>query len=117
MRSADIGVRDRTRTTDVLDRLHQEMLTELDQALQQEEPLELKARVTAVLRTAVQLRDDLTTRLREARTENDRDRLRGALDQVNVAISLLAAVEYPMVGIQRKSLETAREVLESVKFS
>ena len=74
-------------------------------------PTELKAEVDAAERAVVALRDALIDRLRQSPTES----VRAALDQVNVCLSLVVGLEYPLGGLQRQMLEQARTALEGAR--
>jgi hypothetical protein len=63
-------------------------------------------------RAIVRLRDGLIERLRREEDVGQVTRLHKALDQANIAISLITGVEYPGAGIQEESLQQAREVLQ-----
>lgn len=71
-------------------------------------PMELKAEVDRVERAVVALRDTLIDTLRSTPGAD----VRRALDRVNVALSLVVGLEYPMGGLQSKLLEDARTVLQ-----
>ncbi len=65
----------------------------------------------------VRLRDCLIQRSRqEAEDGPTKAGLRAALDQVNVALSLITGVEYPGAGIQEKPMQEALEVLKGLDF-
>ena len=64
----------------------------------------------------VRLRDCLIERLRQGEQAGLAQQLQDALDQVNIALSLVVGVEYPGAGIQQRSLEQAREVLIELEF-
>jgi len=63
-------------------------------------------------RAIVRVRDCLIERLREQGNAPEAARWRLILDQVNVALSLLAGVEYPAAGIQQQPLHQARDLLK-----
>ncbi|HEV7666061.1 MAG TPA: hypothetical protein VGQ62_21190 [Chloroflexota bacterium] len=94
------------------DELTRAALELLDGALNRP-PLELKAEVDDAERAVVALRDNLIDRCRQ--TENRPDSaLRQALDQVNVALSLVVGIEYPVGGLQRALIQQARQVLAAL---
>ncbi|MGE0541828.1 MAG: hypothetical protein AB7R89_16780 [Dehalococcoidia bacterium] len=62
-------------------------------------------------RAIAQVRDQLIARQRQEGDAPNTPRLRSALDQINVALSLVIGVEYPAVGVRRASLEQARRIL------
>ena len=72
-------------------------------------PAELKAEVDVAERAVVAIRDALIERLRTAPT----DRARSNLERVNVALSLIVGLEYPMGGLDRSMLEQARSILQA----
>lgn len=65
-------------------------------------------------RAIVRLRDGLIDELRQKPESEDAQRLRAILDQANVAISLVAGIEYPGAGPQGQLLEQARIVLQDM---
>ncbi|MCA1647317.1 MAG: hypothetical protein LC797_18285, partial [Chloroflexi bacterium] len=64
-------------------------------------PAELKAEVDVLERTIVALRDALIDRLRQTPT----DPVRSTVDRVNVALSLVVGLEYPVGGLDRNMLK------------
>jgi TolA-binding protein len=80
------------------------------------EPNELEREVEEAERKVVKLRDCLIERLRKDAGNVSPSRWRKPLDQVNVALSLIAAVEYPATGIHRSYMEDATKVLRAVEF-
>ena len=74
-------------------------------------PAELKAEVDVVERAIVALRDELIDRLRQTPT----DSVRSGLDRVNVALSLVVGLEYPLGGLDRNMLKQARSALEAAR--
>ncbi|MBV9328260.1 MAG: hypothetical protein JO352_31480 [Chloroflexi bacterium] len=89
--------------------LRSQALHLLDDAIQKP-PAELKAEVDVAEQRIARLRDVLIDDLRAGSTPDTR----AALDQVNVALTLVVGLEYPMGGLQRKMLEDARAVLDAV---
>jgi hypothetical protein len=81
----------------------------LDDALEKP-PAELRAEVDVAERKIATLRDELIERLRASSDGQTRT----ALDKVNVALTLVVGLEYPMGGLQRKMLEQARTTLQEV---
>jgi hypothetical protein len=75
-------------------------------------PAELKAEVDVAERGVVLLRDSLIGQRRES---PDDQQVQARLDQVNVALSLIVGLEYPMGGILRRTLEQARSVLHAAR--
>ena len=82
----------------------------LDRAIP-EPAAQLKQDVDVAEQAIAALRDCLIHDLRQAPNGSDAPRRRQALDQANIALSLVVGVEYPSGGIQRKQLEQARDVL------
>ncbi len=92
----------------------QHAVAALDRALSGK-PAEEKETVDVAERAVVHLRDALIEQLRNQSESSVDPTCRQKLDQVNMAISLIGGVEYPAEGPQRKPLEQAREVLQSLK--
>jgi hypothetical protein len=90
----------------------QEALASLDHLLEVAPHLRFEE-VDITEREIVRLRDDLISRLRQDTTSEEAARLRTALEHVNVAVSLVAGVEYPGAGIQQRLLEGAHEALKT----
>ncbi len=78
---------------------------------QQSPPLLVLREADLALRATVRLRDALIERLRR---DDASPHWRVALDHVNVALSLIVALEYPTGGIQREAARQARDVLKRV---
>jgi hypothetical protein len=74
-------------------------------------PAELKADVDVVERAIVAVRDALIDRLREAPS----DAIRSRLDRVNVALSFVVGLEYPLGGLDRDMLKQAYALFEPVR--
>jgi hypothetical protein len=70
--------------------------------------------IDEVERELVRLRDELII---QCRRQGDpvgvSERGQTRLGQINVALSLVVAVEYPVTSIQRTALEQARDVLKN----
>ncbi len=64
----------------------------------------------------VRLRDCLIERCRQETTGGQASALRSALDQVNIAVSLITGVEYPGTGMQEKPMLQARNILKALHF-
>ena len=94
--------------TEAPEELCREAIRLLDEALQKP-PVQLKAEVDVAERAVATLRDELIAQLRAS----PQPRVREGLDSVNVALSLLVGLEYPMGGLQPKMLESARTTLQS----
>jgi len=67
----------------------------------------------AATRKVVGVRDALIDRLREESSGSERDKHRAALDQINIAVSELASVEYPG-ALERSHLDTVQSVLRKL---
>ncbi len=78
---------------------------------QQAPPLLLLREADLALRATVRLRDALIEHLRRG---NASPNARAALDRVNVALSLIVALEYPTGGIQREAARQAHDALKCV---
>jgi hypothetical protein len=76
-------------------------------------PAELTAQVDVAERSIARFRNRLIAELRAAPAGDDARRLRQVLDAANVALSLVAGVEYPAAGLQRTLLEQAVKVLRA----
>jgi hypothetical protein len=74
---------------------------------------DLQASIDDISRVLVELRDRLIDRLRTSEAPAQRQ-YRRALDGVNVAMSLVIGVGYPVTSVQRKHLEHARSTLAEV---
>lgn len=85
-------------------------LRRLDDALGKP-PGELKAEVDLAEQAVAALRDNLIHHWRESPSPS----VRASLDQVNVALSLIVGLEYPVGGLQRQLLEQARAVLDTAR--
>ena len=97
-------------TSPTLAELCDEAVRLLDDALGKP-PAELKAEVDVAERAVVALRDGLIVRRRESPSEA----VQARLDQVNVALSLVVGLEYPLGGLQRQMLDQARSVLDAAR--
>lgn len=64
----------------------------------------------------VRLRDCLIDLLRQADEPTEQGRLRAALDQANIALSLITGVEYPGAGIQEKPILEALVALKAIRL-
>jgi hypothetical protein len=88
-----------------------EAVTSLDRLLEAS-PYPPFQELDAVQRAIVRLRDGLIDRLRQDKASAETPGLRGLLDRVNTAISLIVGIEHPSAGIRRELLEMARDVLK-----
>ena len=103
-------------STPVVEEHHDEDRTAAVEALEQAlglPPAELTAQVDVAERAIARLRNRLIAELRAAQTGEDTGQCRQTLDTANVALSLVAGVEYPAAGIQRELLEQALKVLRA----
>ncbi len=66
-------------------------------------------------RDLVRLRDCLIDQYRQAQP-SAQERLVTALQQVNIALSLITGVEYPETGIHEPLLSEARDILKNLTF-
>ncbi|HLG73466.1 MAG TPA: hypothetical protein VK009_23850 [Chloroflexota bacterium] len=69
--------------------------------------------VDAGMRKIIQVRDGIIAQLRDGGSDPHTQLLRTALDQVNVALSELASVQYPG-ALERQHIEAARQVIEKL---
>ncbi len=95
--------------------LHRHAMECLDAALDKD-PLKLQEEVDEAIRNLAALRDRYIEHLRRKQDLDVADE-RSNLNQINVAISLTAAVEYPATGIHRNMLQEANEVLKNLKVN
>jgi hypothetical protein len=72
---------------------------------------ELAQHADTAERLVVRARDNLIHRLRQDGSSPISSRWHDILDQLNVALSLIIAVEYPLGAIQRQPAEQARDIL------
>ena len=68
-------------------------------------------------RAVVRLRDALIEQFRQEQDGQRKAGLRNALDQVNIAVSLITGVEFPGAGIQEKPIRQAEDILKALDFS
>ncbi len=85
----------------------------LDRALNSS-PQELTQQADFAERKVVRARDNLIHRLRVDGNSSNSVRWHEILDQLNVVLSLIIAVEYPLGAIQRQPAEQARDILKSL---
>ncbi len=94
--------------------LCQKAIEVLDQAF--EVPIgELESKVDQVERIVLGIRDRLIAQARATGQGPEHSRLRKSLEQVNIAVTLLAGVEYPASGIQRNYMEQAKKTLKNIQ--
>ncbi len=99
----------------ILIQLCQEAVTSLDNLLAAA-PRERHQIVDRSEHAIVRLRDCLIERCRQETTGGEASALRSALDQVNIAVSLITGVEYPGTGLQEKPMVQARDILKALDF-
>ena len=87
-----------------------ETLAALDAALMAP-PADLKTATHEAILRVVRLRDLLIRRLRAATASEEQVADRATLDQVNVAISLMLGVEYPIDKMDSQPLAQAKGIL------
>jgi hypothetical protein len=75
---------------------------------------ELQQDVDKVENLVAKVRDCFIERLREGR-DHEHARWRALLDEVNVAVSLIAAVEYPATGVNRAHTTQALKILKRIR--
>lgn len=94
--------------------LAQRALEMLEDALRRP-PRELTAEVDEVERAVVALRDDLIRRVRALPPGQPSDAVEWrCLNEVNLVLSFVVGIEYPVGGFQRGLIEQARGVLQNV---
>jgi uncharacterized protein YPO0396 len=76
-------------------------------------PREIEKEIDEIERELVRLRDELIVRSRQAEADATGAQARTKLDHVNVALSLVVAVEYPVTSIQRSALQQANQILKN----
>jgi hypothetical protein len=84
--------------------------------LMQMQPLSFKREVYVVEQSIVQLRDSLIGRLRGLNASNEKTRLSEILNRVNIAVSLIVALEYPAGGIQQELLQQIYDFLKDAQL-
>jgi hypothetical protein len=77
-------------------------------------PAELQLDVDKVENLVAKVRDCFIQRLRQDQSSRN-SRWRGPLDEINVAVSLIAAVEYPATGVNRVHTEQALKIIERIQ--
>ncbi len=101
---------------DILLQLCQEAMDAI-QAVLEAPPRDRHQIVDDSERALVRLRDRLIRRYRQEEDAQVKSGLRSALDQVNIAVSLITGVEYPGAGIQEKTIEQAQDVLKGMDLT
>jgi hypothetical protein len=77
-------------------------------------PAELQLDVDKVENLVAKVRDCFIERLRQDESHQT-SRWRGPLNEINVAVSLIAAVEYPATGVNRVHTQEALEIIEKIE--
>ncbi len=77
-------------------------------------PQELTDEIDIAENAVVGLRDILIDRYRQAESPSEAEQFMGFLTCVNTVLSMIAGVVYPVAGIQRASIEKARNLLKDV---
>ncbi len=95
--------------------LCQKAVEQIEFALKQP-PVKLDADADRSEQTLVHLRNALIGKHRQSRDLVEAQTANKHLRQVNIAISLVAGVEFPATGIHRKGLKEAKGVLEKIQF-
>ncbi len=73
---------------------------------------DLQEQTDTAIRALVRLRDHVIDNMRSEQDSDGKREYKEFLDQVNIAISYSAAVEYPLTGIHRKMIQQADETLK-----
>ncbi len=74
-------------------------------------PLQVSREADTAERAIVQVRDELIGRLR---ANDDSETIRTRLDRANVALCLVAALEYPVGGTPRHSIQGALDAVNAI---
>ncbi len=77
-------------------------------------PQQLTQQADMAERMVVRARDNLIHRLRVDGNSANGARWRKMLDQLNAALSLIIAIEYPLAAVQRQPAEQARDILKNL---
>ena len=77
-------------------------------------PAELQLDVDKVENLVAKVRDCFIERLRKDQSAAN-SRWRAPLDEINVAVSLIAAVEYPATGVNRVHTEEALKIIRNLE--
>jgi hypothetical protein len=76
-------------------------------------PREIEKEIDEIERELVRLRDELIIQSRREDPAAASEPGQTKLTHINVALSLVIAVEYPVTSLQRAALEQARDVLKN----
>ena len=77
-------------------------------------PAELQLNVDKVENLVAKVRDCFIERLREDEHQ-ETSRWSDPLNEINVAVSLIAAVEYPATGVNRVHTQEALKIIEKIE--
>jgi hypothetical protein len=91
----------------------QKAMKEIDQA-KDLQPRQLEEVIDHVQREIVRLRDALIEQLRARDLAPVSGRRHSALEKINVALSLILTVAYPVTAIQRSALKEAHDCLAAI---
>jgi hypothetical protein len=80
------------------------------------EPHKRYQEVDVAERAIAQLRDVLIGKLRSMQESPEKNQTRTVLERVNVALSLVVALEYPATGIQQGPLQHAYDYLKETSL-
>jgi len=80
------------------------------------EPYKRYQEVDVAERAIAQLRDVLIGKLRGMQDSPEKNQTRAVLTRVNVALSLVVALEYPATGIQQGPLQSAYDYLKETSL-
>ena len=75
-------------------------------------PREIQKKIEQIERELVTMRDELILHCRQE--DGTAAPMQAQLEQVNVALSLVVAVEYPVTSIQRSALKQSHELLKKI---
>ena len=75
-------------------------------------PREIQKKIEQIERELVTMRDELILHCRQE--DGTAAPMQPQLEQVNVALSLVVAVEYPVTSIQRSALKQSHELLKKI---
>ena len=75
-------------------------------------PREIQKKIEQIERQLVTMRDQLILHCRQE--DGAAGPTQAQLEQVNVALSLVVAVEYPVTSIQRSALKQSHELLKKI---
>ncbi len=94
--------------------LHREVVNHLNESLKLP-PDKLEEEIDVAERKAAGLRDCIIEKFRQESITGGKSKWRKPLDDVNVALGLIASVAYPATGIHRSYLEQAEKILSDME--